>query len=96
MLFSRYGGPDLLNNEEKLYQDLLFTKHKGVNDIRVVEAFQNVPNNFNNIEHPVKPIQLSRRSSLRSFFPDFGIEQELLDSKTAAVLYSQYLDMCSK
>ena len=72
MIFFRFGGPDLLNNEEKLYQDLLFTKHKGVNDTGAVGAFQNVPNNFN-IDHPVKPIQLSPRSSLRSFFQDFGI-----------------------
>lgn len=69
---NRYGERNMLNNEEKLLQDLMFTKHKGVNDIRAVEAqYQTVPNNFN-LEPPIKPVQLSPRSSLRSFFPDFA------------------------
>ena len=65
MAFPRYGGQDLLNNEDKLFQDLMCTRHKGVNDMTVAEP-------------PMKPIQLSRRSSLRSFFPDSGIYQNNL------------------
>ena len=55
----------MLNNEEKLLQDLMFTKVKGVNERMAVEA------NFN-LEPPIKPVQISPRSSLRSFFPEIG------------------------
>ena len=51
-----------MNNEEALIKDLISTKHKGVEEQRFVK------------HHPMllPPVQLSRRSSLRSFFADPG------------------------
>ena len=53
----RHGGPDILNNQDRLLQDLMSTKIKGV------EADAKLHPN------PIHPgVEISPRSSLRSFF----------------------------
>ena len=55
--FCRHGGPDILNNQDRLLQDLMSTRIKGVDGDTKLQ-----PN-------PVHPgVEISPRSSLRSFF----------------------------
>ena len=51
-----------MNNEEALIKDLISTKHKGVEEQRFIKDLPML----------LPPVQLSRRSSLRSFFADQG------------------------
>ena len=57
---NRFGNIDKLNNQDNLLIDLLSTKNKGVQDLGLVPTTNCLP---------IQPgIQLSERSSLRSFF----------------------------
>ena len=49
-----------MNNEEALIKDLMSTRQKGVEEQRFVKDL------------PLLPVELSPRSSLRSFFVDPG------------------------
>ena len=70
--FFRYGQPDLLNNNDNLLRDLLSTRNKGVD-----ENSRNILNQTNPLSghmvqplFPSPPLEISRRSSLLSFFQD--------------------------
>ena len=67
-----------MNNEEALIKDLISTKHKGVEEQRFIKDLPIL----------LAPVQLSRRSSLRSFFADPGVLDSIFkDSlKTSLVL----------
>jgi hypothetical protein len=78
IFFVRFGQPDLLNNNDNLLRDLLSTKNKGVD-----ENSRNILNQTNPLSGPMvqplfpsPPLEISRRSSLLSFFQDTGNEQE--------------------
>jgi hypothetical protein len=78
--FFRYGQSDLLNNNDNLLRDLLSTRNKGVD-----ENSRNILNQTNPLSgqliqplFPSHPLEISRRSSLLSFFQDTGNEQELV------------------
>ena len=87
---NRYGGPGLLNNEDKLLWDLISTKNKGVNDnMAGLVGYQSSPNN---LEPPLEPVQLSPRDSLRSFFQDLGSKELNKQQKSATILTA--LDSC--
>merc|ERR1712110_273743 len=56
---NRFGDQDFLNNEEALIKDLISTRNKGVEQQKVVKDRPLLP-----------PVEVSPRSSLRSFFVD--------------------------
>ena len=61
--FFRFGGQDFMNNEDVLIKDLISTRYKGVEEQKFLK------------DHTLMlpPVQLSPRSSLRSFFCDTGV-----------------------
>ena len=78
-IFFRFGQPDLLNNNDNLLRDLLSTRIKGVD-----ENSRNILNLNNPLSGQlvqpmfptIPPDELSRRSSLLSFFQDTANDQE--------------------
>ena len=66
IMYSRFGGQDFMNNEEALIKDLMSTRQKGVEEQRFVKDL------------PLLPVELSPRSSLRSFFVDPGTGDSVL------------------
>jgi hypothetical protein len=79
IFFSRFGQPDLLNNNDNLLRDLLSTINKWVD-----ENSRNILNQNNPLSGQlVQPLfpslpqgEISRRSSLLSFFQDTANEQD--------------------
>jgi hypothetical protein len=76
--FFRFCQPDLVNNNDNLLRDLLSTRNKGVD-----ENSRNLLNQTNPLSghlvqplFPSPPLEISRRSSLLSFFQDTGNDQE--------------------
>ena len=72
LFFCRFGQPDLLNNNDNLLRDLLSTRNKGVD-----ENSRNILNQTNPLSghmvqplFPSPPLEISRISSLLSFFQD--------------------------
>merc|ERR1719244_949118 len=91
---NRFGQPDLLNNNENLLRDLLSTKNKGVEGDSVnilhptVQPLHHIPDH---------PLELSRRSSLLSFFQDHPAEEDLpeiavLPSHTPSIISATNTD----
>ena len=68
-----------MNNEEALIKDLISTKHKGVEEQRFVKDLPML----------LAPVQLSRRSSLRSFFADPGDLDSIFKDSLKALLSSR-------
>lgn len=78
MAVKENGIPDKLNNQETLLIDLLSTKNKGVQNLKDLNI---ETNHF----FPILPeVQISARSSLRSFFMD-NVENKEMDQQSEVI-----------